>query len=126
MKGSNVNSNLSPFPLVSTHHPLLLVSIIFQRSTLLRLGNHRSIGSALFHKKLETTHVALISLRSLDDWPRRPRVSCLYAFQIGAQCQHPSFPSFPRPSSLAVEESAATVFSRSRRLLFLPFTRMRL
>src|SRR6218665_2219423 len=67
-----------------------------------------------------------IRLRSSDDWPRRPRVSCLYAFQIGAQCQRPSFPSFSRPSRLAVEESAATVFSRSRPLLFLPFTRLRL
>src|SRR6218665_3218269 len=36
------------------------------------------------------------------------------------------FPSFPRPSRLAVEESAATVFSRSQLLLFLPFTRVRL
>src|SRR6218665_441117 len=94
MKCSNVNSTVSPFPLVPTYHHLLLISIIFQRSTLLRLGNHRRIGSALFHKKLETTHVALISLRSLDDWQRRPRVSCLYALQIGAQCQRPYFPPF--------------------------------
>src|SRR6218665_2488114 len=54
-----------------------------------------------------------------------PGVSCLhvYALQIGAQCQRPSF---PLPSRLAMEESAATVFSRSRLLLFLLFTRVRL
>src|SRR6218665_486757 len=46
-------------------------------------------------------HVALISLRSLDDWRRRPCVSCLYALQIGAQCQRP----FPLPSRLAAKET---------------------
>src|SRR6218665_481464 len=132
------------FPLVSTQSQLITTSIRFQGSTILRLWNPRSNGAALFHKKLETTarssHLfeifgrlalydygtGLIRLRSSDDWPRRPRVGCLYAFQIGAQCQRPSFPSFPRPSRLAVEESAATVFSRSRLLLFLPFTRVQL
>src|SRR6218665_3830808 len=64
-----------------------------------------------------------IRLISSDDWQRIPRVSCLYAFQIGAQCQHTSF---PLPFRLAKKESADTVFSRSRLLLFLPFTRVRL
>src|SRR6218665_2259189 len=76
-------------------------------TTILRLWNPRNIGSALFHKKLETTHVALISLRSSDDWPRRPRVSCLYALQIGAQCQRPSFPPFLfHPGWLSIERAA--------------------
>src|SRR6218665_786230 len=75
---------------------------------------------------LHNSGTRLTCSRSSDDWPRRPRVNCLYALQIGAQCQRPSFPSFPRPSRLAVEESAATAFSRSRLLLFLPFTRVRL
>src|SRR6218665_2249765 len=136
------------FPLVSTQSQLITISIRSQGSTILRLWNPRSNGAALFHKKLETTarsshlfeifgRLALhnygtgpIRLRSSDDWPRRPRVSCLcisiYVLQIGAQSQRPSFPSFPRPSRLAVEESATTAFSRSRLLLFLPFTRVRL
>src|SRR6218665_3628867 len=110
------------FPLVSTQSQLITTSIRFQGRTILRLWNPRNNGAALFHKKLETTarsshlfeifgRLALhnygtgpIRLRSSDDWPRRPRVSCLYAFQIGAQSQRPSF---PLPSRLAKEESAA-------------------
>src|SRR6218665_2328191 len=125
------------FPLVSTQSQLITISIRSQGSTILRLWNPRNNGAALFHKKLETTarsshlfeifgRLALhnygtgpIRLRSSDDWPRRPRVRCLYALQIGAQCQRPSF---PLPSRLAVDESTATVFSRSRLLLFLLFT----
>src|SRR6218665_818616 len=93
---------------------------------LLYSAHHYPIPYSLTSPKDWRRHVALICSRSSDDWRRGPRVSCLYAFQIGAQCQRPSFPSFPRPSRLAVEESAATVFSRSQLLLFLLFTRVRL
>src|SRR6218665_3676485 len=117
------------FQLVSTQSQLITTSIRFQGSTILRLWNPRSndlnrIRTNLERLTLHNYSAGPIRLRSSDDWHRRPRVSCLYAFQIGAQCQRPSFPSFSRPSRLAVEESAATGFSRSRLLLFLPFTRV--
>src|SRR6218665_3461757 len=100
------------FQLVSTQSQLITTSIRFQGSTILRLWNPRSNGAALFHKKLETTarsshlfeifgRLALydygtgpIRLRSHDDWPRSPGLSCLYALQIGAQSQRPYFPPF--------------------------------
>src|SRR6218665_3663140 len=117
------------FQLVSTQSQLITTSIRFQGSTILRLWNPRSNDLNRIRTNLErlTPHnygTGPLRVRSSDDWPRRPRVSCLYALQIGAQCQRPSFPSFHRPSRLAVEESAATGFSCSRLLLFLPFTRV--
>src|SRR6218665_776493 len=116
------------FQLVSTQSQLITTSIRFQGSTILRLWNPRSNDSKSYPYESRTTDThnygtGPISSRSSDAWPRRPRVSCLYALQIGAQSKRPSF---PLPSRLAIEESAATVFSRSQLLLFLPFTRVRL
>src|SRR6218665_22575 len=87
------------FQLVSTQSQLITTSIRFQGSTILRLWNPRSNDSNRIRTNLErlTPHnygTGPLRLRSSDDWQRRPRVSCLYALQIGAQCQRPYFPSF--------------------------------
>src|SRR6218665_2268650 len=92
-------SGLILFQLVSIKSQLITTSIRFQGSTILRLWNPRSNDSNRIRTNLErlTLHnsgTRLISLRSSDDWPRRPRVSCLYAVQIGAQCQVLPFPPF--------------------------------
>src|SRR6218665_803597 len=87
------------FQLVSTQSQLITTSIRFQGSTILRLWNPRSNDSKSYPYESRTTDThnygtGPISSRSSDDWQRRPRVSCLYALQIGAQSQRPSFPPF--------------------------------
>src|SRR6218665_2502831 len=106
------SSHLILFPLVSTQSQLITTSIRFQGSTILRLWNPRSNDSNRIRTNLErlTAHnygTGPFRLRSSDDWPRKPRVSCLYALQIGAQSQRPSFPPFlVHPGWLSIERAA--------------------
>ena len=82
-----------------------------ERSTLLRLGNHRSIGSALFHKKLETTARSSHLLEIFGRLAKKTACQLPIFIEDWRAMSAAFFPSFPLPSRLAVNRTRGKISS---------------